>query len=241
MQINIFQSSKELHQAIANKIIQTVKTKPDSVLGLSTGSSPVETYTLLVRDHKENGTDYHRIVTFNLDEYVGLKGSHQQSYRYFMNSHLFNQLNIPLEQTHVPIGVGDLESNCEEYERQIQAAGGIDLQLLGIGINGHIGFNEPGTSFETSTHVAPLLKETIEANGRFFETTEEVPSKAVTMGIKTIMETREIILLAYGSHKAAAVRDMVNGTVTEAVPASILQKHEHVTLYLDEEAAALLQ
>lgn len=241
MQINIFQNNKDLHQAVADEIIQYVKSKPDSVLGLSTGSSPVETYTLIGKDHKEKGTDYRRVVTFNLDEYVGLQGSHTQSYRYFMNTQLFDQLNIPLDQTHVPLGVGDLYENCSEYERQIQAAAGIDLQLLGIGTNGHIGFNEPGTPFDSRTHVTPLLKETLEANSRFFETSEEVPTKAVTMGIQTIMETRKIILLAYGSHKAAAVRDMVNGPVTEAVPASILQKHEYVTLFLDEEAAALLQ
>ncbi|MFO7823798.1 MAG: glucosamine-6-phosphate deaminase [Cyclobacterium sp.] len=241
MQINIFQSSQTLHQAVADEIIETVKSKSDSVLGLSTGSSPVETYKLLVKDHKENATDYRRIVTFNLDEYVGLEGDHPQSYRYFMNTHLFNQLNIPLAQTHVPLGVGDLEQNCKAYESQILAAGGIDLQLLGLGTNGHIGFNEPGTPFSSSTHVTPLLKETIEANSRFFGAREEVPTQALTMGIKTIMEARKIILLAYGSHKAAAIRDMVNGPVSDALPASILQNHGDVTLFLDEEAASLLQ
>ncbi|SHM40795.1 glucosamine-6-phosphate deaminase [Cyclobacterium lianum] len=241
MLINIFPDNDELHRAVSKEIIQLVKTKPDSVLGLSTGSSPVDTYALLVDDYKKNKTDYSSIVTFNLDEYVGLDAHHDQSYRHFMNFHLFNHLNIPADQTHVPLGTGDLDNNCQEYEALIQEAGGIDLQLLGIGTNGHIGFNEPGTSFESRTHVAPLLKDTIEANSRFFETSEEVPTKAVTMGIKTIMEARKIILLAYGSHKAAAVRDMVNGEVSEDLPASILQKHEHVALFLDEEAASLLQ
>lgn len=240
MQIQIFQSREALHRAVADRFISAVKANPKMVLGLSTGSSPLDTYANLVRDRQQNGTDYSKIHTFNLDEYVGLTGSHPQSYRYFMNAHLFQQLNIPMEQTHVPAGVGDLEEECKRYEKEIQECGGIDLQLLGLGTNGHIGFNEPGTSFDSRTHVVNLLEETIDANARFFSGKEEVPTKAVTMGIQTIMEARQIALLAYGSKKAAPIRDAVNGPITESMPASLLQNHADVTLYLDEEAAALL-
>ncbi|SEJ13846.1 glucosamine-6-phosphate deaminase [Cyclobacterium xiamenense] len=240
MQVQIFQNKEALHRAVAERIIAEVKQNPQSVLGLSTGSSPIDTYANLVRDHQTQGTDYSRVRTFNLDEYVGLAGSHPQSYRYFMNEHLFHHLNIPMENTYVPSGIGDLEKECEAYENEIKRQGGIDLQLLGIGTNGHIGFNEPGTPLDSRTHVTRLLQETITANARFFSTVEEVPTEAVTMGIQTIMEARQIVLLAYGSKKAATIRDAVRRPVTENVPASVLQHHPDVALYLDEEAAALL-
>jgi glucosamine-6-phosphate deaminase len=241
MQIQIFQDKESLHRAVSQQLIDAVKNKPNIVLGLSTGSSPLGTYDNIIKDHQKNGTDYSKTVTFNLDEYVGLEGSHPQSYRYFMNTSLFNHLNIPLEQTNVPQGTGDLKKVCEEYEAKVAAAGGVDLQLLGIGTNGHIGFNEPGTSFDTRTHVTNLLQETINSNAHFFQHAADVPKKAVTMGIRSIMETKKIILIAYGSKKAAVIREMVQGTITESMPASILQKHQDVTLFLDEEAASLIQ
>ena len=241
MQIQIFQDKESLHRAAAKELIDTVKTNPNIVLGLSTGSSPLETYDNMIKDHQTSGTDYAGVVTFNLDEYVGLDVSHPQSYRHFMNSSLLNHLNIPLNQTNVPDGIGDLKEACEAYEAKIDSAGGIDLQLLGIGTNGHIGFNEPGTAFDTRTHVTQLLPETIDGNAGFFQSAANVPKEAVTMGIQTIMEVKKIILIAYGSKKAAAIREMVNGPVTESMPASILQKHKNVTLFLDEEAAALLK
>ena len=241
MQIKIFQDKESLHNAVSQQLIDAVKNKPDIVLGLSTGSSPLGTYKKIIIDHQKNGTDYSRAVTFNLDEYVGLEGSHPQSYRNFMNTSLFDHLNIPLEQTNVPSGTGDLKQVCEEYESKITTAGGIELQLLGIGTNGHIGFNEPGTSFDTRTHVTNLLQETIDSNAHFFQRAADVPKKAVTMGIQSIMEAKKILLIAYGSKKAAAIREMIQGNVTEAMPASILQKHKNVTLFLDEEAASLIQ
>ncbi len=241
MQIQIFQDKESLHRAVAKELIDAVKAKPNIVLGLSTGSSPLETYDYMIKDHQKSGTDYADVVTFNLDEYIGLEGSHPQSYRHFMNTSLLKHLNIPLGQTNVPDGVGDLKEACEAYEAKIVSAGGIDLQLLGIGTNGHIGFNEPGTAFDTRTHVTQLLQETIDGNARFFERAAKVPKEAVTMGIQTIMEVKKIILIAYGSKKAAAIREMVNGPVTESMPASILQKHKNVTLFLDEEAASLLK
>jgi glucosamine-6-phosphate deaminase len=241
MQIQIFQDQESLHRAVSQQLIDAVKNRPNIVVGLSTGSSPLGTYDNIIKDHQKNGTDYSRTVTFNLDEYAGLEGSHPQSYRYFMNTSLFNQLNIPLEQTNVPLGTGDLKQVCEEYEAKIAAAGGIDLQLLGIGTNGHIGFNEPGTLFGTRTHVTNLLQETIDSNAHFFQRAADVPKKAVTMGIQSIMEAKKILLIAYGSKKAAAIREMVHGPVTESMPASILQKHMDVTLFLDEEAAAMIE
>ncbi|MDO6439851.1 glucosamine-6-phosphate deaminase [Cyclobacterium sp. 1_MG-2023] len=241
MQIQIFQDKESLHRAVAQMFIEAVKVKPNIILGLATGSSPLETYENLIKDHKENGTDYSEVVTFNLDEYIGLEGSHSQSYRYFMNTSLFNGLNIPLGQTNVPSGTGDVNETCEAYENEITNAGGIDLQLLGIGTNGHIGFNEPGTPFDTRTHVTALTQETIDGNARFFESADSVPKKAVTMGIQSIMGAKKIALIAYGSKKAAAIRDMVNGPITESMPASILQNHPDATLFLDEEAAALLK
>ncbi|GAB3007958.1 glucosamine-6-phosphate deaminase [uncultured Cyclobacterium sp.] len=241
MQIQIFQDKESLHRAVAQMFVDAVKAKPSIVLGLATGSSPLETYENMIKDHQENGTDYSEVVTFNLDEYIGLDGSHSQSYRHFMNTSLFNGLNIPLGQTNVPSGTGDVDKTCEDYEAKIANTGGIDLQLLGIGTNGHIGFNEPGTPFDTRTHVTELTKETIDGNARFFESAESVPKKAVTMGIQTIMDAKKIVLIAYGSKKAAAIRDMVNGPITESMPASILQDHSDTTLFLDEEAAALLK
>jgi glucosamine-6-phosphate deaminase len=241
MEIQIFQDQESLHQAVSRQFIDAVKNKPNIVLGLSTGSSPLGTYDNMIKDHRKNGTDYSRTVTFNLDEYVGLEGSHPQSYRNFMNTSLFNHLNIPLEQTNVPSGTGDLKQVCEEYEAKIAAAGGIDLQLLGIGTNGHIGFNEPGTPFDTRTHVTNLLQETIDSNAHFFKRPADVPKEAVTMGIQSIMDTKKILLIAYGSKKAAAIRKMLQGTVNESMPASVLQKHQDVTLFLDEEAASLIR
>ncbi|MBR9773607.1 MAG: glucosamine-6-phosphate deaminase [Cytophagales bacterium] len=241
MQIQIFQDKESLHRAVAQMFIDAVKAKPNIVLGLATGSSPLETYENMIKDHQEKGSDYSGVVTFNLDEYIGLEGTHSQSYRYFMNTSLFNGLNIPLDQTNVPSGIGDVNEICKAYEEKITSVGGIDLQLLGIGTNGHIGFNEPGTSFDTRTHVTALTQETIEGNERFFESEDSVPKKAVTMGIQTIMDAKKIALIAYGSKKAAAIRDMVNGPITEMMPASILQNHSDTTLFLDEEAAALLK
>ncbi|EPR69687.1 glucosamine-6-phosphate deaminase [Cyclobacterium qasimii] len=177
MQIQIFQDEESLHRAVAKELIEAVKTKPNTVLGLSTGSSPLGTYANMIKDHQVSGTDYSDVVTFNLDEYVGLDGTHSQSYRYFMNTSLLNHLNIPLNQTNVPNGTGDLKEACESYEAKIVSAGGIDLQLLGIGTNGHIGFNEPGTAFDTRTHVTQLLQETIDGNARFFDSAADVPKR----------------------------------------------------------------
>ncbi len=240
MQIKQFDSVNELTTAVAKEIIESVKANPKLVLGLSTGSSPIGVYSAMVRDHKENGTSYKEVTTFNLDEYVGLEPSDVNSYRHFMNEQLFDHIDIPKEQTHVPMGIGDLVDNCKKYEEKIRAAGGIQLQLLGIGTNGHIAFNEPGASFDSLTHIEQLTEDTVSANVKFFKSEDQVPRQAITMGIQSILNCRRIILMAYGAKKAKVVKEMVEGPISPAVPASVLQKHGDVTLFLDNESTALL-
>ncbi|MFC4872234.1 glucosamine-6-phosphate deaminase [Negadavirga shengliensis] len=240
MQIVTHKNSEKVYEAVTKEITEATKSNPHIVLGLATGSTPVGIYARMVKEHRSGGTDYSNVTTFNLDEYEGLAGNHPSSYRYFMNDHLFNHLNILLKNTHVPAGTGDLAAACEEYEKAIEKAGGIDIQLLGIGANGHIGFNEPDTPFDTKTHIAYLAEETIQSNAKFFADGQSVPSRAVTMGISTIMKAKRIILVALGKSKAEAVQKTVAGPVTERHPASVLQRHPHVTLYLDEDAASLL-
>ncbi|MCP8969875.1 glucosamine-6-phosphate deaminase [Ectobacillus ponti] len=230
-------SYEELSRVAADCIIDRVKSNPAIKLGLATGGTPVGTYRNLILDHEANGTAYRQATTFNLDEYVGLDPSNPGSYRYFMQERLFHWIDIPAGQTHVPSGVcSDPERECEAYEDLIRKAGGIDLQLLGIGGNGHIGFNEPGTSFHSLTHLVELDPSTREANARFFSSREEVPTHAITMGIRTIMDSREILLLVSGEGKRQALKQLLNGPVTEEFPASILQRHPHVTVIADSAA-----
>lgn len=219
-----------------------VRRRPDCVLGLATGGTPLGLYAELVRMHREEGLDFSRVVTFNLDEYVGLEPSHPQSYRYFMQQHLFDHVNIDPRNTHVPDGRAlDFEAHCAQYERMIHEAGGIDLQVLGIGSDGHIAFNEPGSSLGSRTRLKTLTHETIRDNARFFGGEDAVPRLAVTMGVGTILESRQCLLLACGSHKAQAVADTIEGPVTAQVTASALQLHRDVIVVLDEEAARMLR
>jgi len=215
--------------------------KPGKVLGLATGSTPLGLYERMVKDHKENGTSYREIKSFNLDEYVGLPITHPESYYAFMHRNLFDHIDIPEENAHVPSGLGDnLEAQAKHYDEMIDQDP-VDIQLLGIGSDGHIAFNEPGTSFDSGTHVTDLAESTIKDNCRFFDNDiSKVPTQAVTQGIGTIMKARNILLIATGANKAQAVKDMINGPVDEACPASILQKHENVTVIVDEAAASLL-
>lgn len=203
-------------------------------LGLATGSTPVEFYNQIVK----SDLDFSDMTSVNLDEYVGLDGSDEQSYRYFMSKHLFNEK--PFKENFLPNGkAADLEAETKAYD-QIIAEHPIDFQILGIGQNGHIGFNEPGTSFEETTHVVDLQESTIKANARFFENEEDVPRQAISMGIASIMAAKSIVLMAYGESKAEAIKGMVEGEITEDMPASILQKHADVVVIADEAAAALL-
>lgn len=228
-------------RACANLIAAQVVTKPDCVLGLATGSTPIGTYENLVRLYKEGDLDFSAVKSVNLDEYRGLKPDNDQSYRYFMNDHLFSKVNIDINNTNVPNGLEpDADKACETYENIIENLGGIDLQLLGLGPNGHIGFNEPCDEFVKKTHCVDLTESTIQANSRFFASMDEVPKQAYTMGIQTIMNAKKVVLIATGANKADTVKKAFFGPITPMVPASILQLHPDFTLVLDKDAASAL-
>ena len=221
----------DMSRKAANIIGAQVVSKPNCVLGLATGSTPIGTYKQLIEWYEKGDLDFSEVKSINLDEYVGLTGDHDQSYRYFMNTNLFNHVNIDKAKTNVPSGVAeDLEAECERYDALIESMGGIDLQLLGIGHNGHIGFNEPADSFVVPTHVVELGETTINANARFFSSADEVPKKAVTMGIKAIMQAKKVLLIANGKDKKDIVEKALYGPVTPEVPASILQFHPDLTV-----------
>lgn len=231
----------EMSRKASSLIIETVRSAPEAVLGLATGSTPLGTYQELIRDHSENGTSYGKVTTINLDEYVGLDADDPNSFRHFMDNQLFEALDISEQQIHLPNGTAEnLDAECERYDILIKQTGGIDLQLLGIGENGHIGFNEPGTPFSSRTHVVELTESTRKANARFFERPEDVPTHAITMGIDSILQSQKILLLAFGASKAEAIKRLVHGGVSEDFPASALKRHDDVTLIADEEALALV-
>ena len=231
----------DVSRKAANIISAQIILKPDSVMGLATGSTPIGIYDQLVKWYEKGDLDFSSVVSINLDEYKGLSGDNDQSYRYFMNKHLFDRINIKKENTYVPNGLEpDSKKACQEYNDIIEKFGGIDMQLLGLGHNGHIGFNEPGEAFEKETHCVDLTKSTIEANKRFFEREEDVPKQAYTMGIKTIMQARKVLMVANGKGKADIVKKAFFGPVTPEVPASILQMHPDCILVADEEALSLL-
>jgi len=231
----------DMSRKAADIISAQVMLKENSVLGLATGSSPIGAYQQLIKRCEAGDLDFSQVTTVNLDEYCGLDPSNDQSYRYFMNVNLFNHINIDPANTNVPNGIcQDTESECARYENLIQKLGGIDLQLLGFGHNGHIGFNEPGSAFVAETHRVDLTESTIQANMRNFNSKDEVPRQALTMGIRAIMQARRIVVVVSGEGKARAVRDSVRGPITPQVPASILQLHRNVTLVCDEPALSLL-
>ena len=230
---------KDMSRKAANIISAQVIMKPNCVLGLATGSTPIGTYDQLVEWYNKGDLDFSEVTTVNLDEYKGLPRTNDQSYYYFMHQHLFDRVNINPEQTNVPNGMEpDAEKECGRYEGLIHSLGGVDLQLLGLGHNGHIGFNEPGEAFEKETHCVDLTDSTIEANKRFFASAEDVPKQAYTMGIKTIMQAKKILVVVNGEAKADIVERAFFGPVTPEVPASILQMHNDVTLVGDEAALA---
>ncbi|SHK07216.1 glucosamine-6-phosphate deaminase [Paramaledivibacter caminithermalis] len=242
MRIIVEKDYKELSKKAANILASQIILKPDSVLGLATGSTPIGTYEELVGIYKKGNINFSEVVTFNLDEYYGLDSSNQQSYYYFMNKYLFRHINIKTENIHIPNGrTKDVDLECRDYEERIKAAGGIDIQLLGIGRNGHIGFNEPDVKFEALTHLVTLDEDTIKANSRFFPSIEDVPKQAISMGIKTIMRSKKILLLASGRQKSQTIYEMIKGKITPKLPASVLQLHPDVTVIIDEEAAILLK
>lgn len=230
---------KDMSRKAANIISAQVIMKPNCVLGLATGSTPIGTYDQLVEWYNKGDLDFSEVTTVNLDEYKGLPRTNDQSYYYFMHQHLFDRVNIDPERTNVPNGMEpDAEKECGRYEELIRSLGGVDLQLLGLGHNGHIGFNEPGEAFEKETHCVDLTESTIEANKRFFASAGDVPKQAYTMGIKTIMQAKKILIVVNGENKADIVERAFFGPVTPEVPASILQLHNDVTLVGDEAALA---
>ncbi|MGM7719368.1 glucosamine-6-phosphate deaminase [Metabacillus sp. Hm71] len=237
MKIIEVKNYQEMSQRAAEYMIEKIKSTPNLTLGLATGGTPLGVYQHLIEDHKQNGTSYAEVTSFNLDEYIGLAKDNPNSYYSYMYENLFKHINISPERTHIPSGMNkDLQAECEEYENKIEQHLGIDLQILGIGSNGHIGFNEPGTSFQAKTHVVDLAQSTREANARFFNSLDEVPTQAITMGIQTIFKSKEILLLVSGKAKQNAMIQLLTGDVTESFPASILKQHPNATIIADEEA-----
>ncbi len=241
MKIYSAQDYQSMSRKAANILSAHVILKPDSVLGLATGSTPIGMYKQLIEWYNKGDIDFSQVHTVNLDEYLGLAPTHDQSYRYFMQANLFDHVNVPPENTNVPNGLApDPEAECARYNQVIAGLGGIDVQVLGMGHNGHIGFNEPEEAFELETHVVDLTDNTIDANARFFASRDEVPRQAITMGIKSIMQARHILVVVSGTDKAEIVKKAFFGPVTPKVPASILQMHPHVSLVADEAALSLL-
>lgn len=214
--------------------------KPNAVLGFATGSTPLSLYSQLIELNKAGEISFKDVTTFNLDEYVGLEPTHDQSYRYFMDTNLFNHIDLDPAVVHVPSGIDTSADALAGYDKAVAEAGGIDMQLLGIGCNGHIGFNEPGTPLESLTHVVELTQNTREVNARFFESLDDVPTHAATMGIRTVMNARKLLLIALGESKADAIKATVEGPVTTDCPASVLQLHPDVVIFCDEGAASKL-
>lgn len=241
MEIVILGGRRQIGKLAADAIEQLLRRKPEAVLGLATGSSPLPVYDELAARHQQ-GLDFSRASAFALDEYVGLPAGHPESYREVVRREFTNRVNIAAENVHGPDGRADnIPAACEAYEQAIAAAGGVDLQLLGLGTDGHIGFNEPGSSFASRTRIKSLVEQTRRDNARFFNSLSEVPHHVITQGLGTIMEARHVILLATGAQKAQAVRDFVEGPVAAICPASVLQFHPHATVLLDEAAASGLK
>ena len=238
MEIKSIEDYHEMSLVASKMIIDRVKKYPNIKLGLAIGGTPEGTYQQLIKDYHENRTSYQGITTFNLDEYIGLAEEDSNSYHYYMDNHLFDHIDINKENTFIPKGDNlNLAEECERYELLLQEKGGVDLQILGIGSNGHIGFNEPGSSFKSRTHLVELTPATREANARFFPSIEDVPKQAITMGIATIMKSKEILLLISGDSKKEAVKRLLSGKVSEDFPASILNQHPNVTILIDQAAA----
>lgn len=242
MRLIVTKNYDEMSKVAANEMAESIKSNPEIVLGLATGGTPVGMYKELIRMYNEGELDFSKVTSINLDEYVGLPGDHDQSYRYFMNTNLFNHINIDKNKTFVPNGLAkDFEEECKSYDARIQDMGGIDLQLLGLGANGHIGFNEPGEALSVGTHLTDLKESTIEANARFFDSIDDVPRKAITMGLGGIMKAKNIMVIASGEGKAEVVKAMMSGKITTEIPATMLQMHRDVVLIVDEDAAKLLK
>lgn len=241
MNVLIYDTEEQIGIAAGNYMCGQVLQKPDSVLGLATGSTPIKAYKQMIDLYGKGVVDFSKVTTFNLDEYVNLDVKDKNSYHTFMHDNLFDHVNIPEENINFLDGnAQDLEQECRDYEKKIKKAGGIDIQLLGIGSNGHIAFNEPADCFQRWSHVVTLKESTVKDNSRFFKSIDEVPTQAVTMGIGSIMQAKKILIIALGTNKAKAIKQLIDGNVTPMCPASVLQFHTDVTLMLDKGAASLL-
>ncbi|OLB05326.1 MAG: glucosamine-6-phosphate deaminase [Gemmatimonadetes bacterium 13_2_20CM_69_27] len=239
MEVVIKRDYDQMSKAAAQLVVDVLNTKPNAVLGMATGSTPLGLYQELVRLYKAGHVDFSRVTTFNLDEYVGLPANHPQSYHYFMREHFFQHVNIPQHNINIPSGTtSNYPAFCQWYEGRIAECGGIDVQILGIGTDGHIAFNEPGSSLSSRTRLKTLSKQTIDDNARFFERRESVPVYAITMGVGTILDARRLVLVASGKTKAKAIAHAVEGPVTSMVTASAIQLHRDATVIVDGEAAA---
>lgn len=238
MKLFVEKNYDDLSQRASKILIEEIEKNKDIVLGLATGSTPIGTYKKLIKAHIENGLDFSNAKSFNLDEYIGLKGNHPSSYRYFMDNEFFNHINIAKSNTYVPDGTAEnLDVYCKEYDRLIEENGGIDIQILGIGSNGHIAFNEPAEELSIGTSIVRLNESTINDNSRFFDSIEEVPTTAISMGIGSILKAKRIILLASGKNKANIISKLLNNvTITTQIPASLLKLHPDVTIIVDKEA-----
>lgn len=242
MRIIITDTYEDMSKKAATIVASQVNLKPNSILGLATGGTPVGMYQELVKMYNDNEVDFSETKTFNLDEYYPIDRDNDQSYYYYMNENLFKHINVSNDNINIPNGKAeDIEKECYEYDKNIYNSGGIDLQVLGIGNNGHIGFNEPDVTFESGTHKVKLDDETINANARFFDSVEDVPTEAISMGMKTIMQSNKIVLLANGKGKAKIIDKMLFGEISPNVPASILQLHPHVIVIIDKEAAKYIE
>lgn len=242
MEVIIQKDYEQMSKVAAEVVVEVLNAKPNAVLGMATGSTPLGLYQELVRLHQEEQLDFSHVTTFNLDEYVGLAANHPQSYHYFMHENFFKHVNVPPHNVNIPSGsTSNYRAFCEWYEQRIAECGGIDLQILGIGSDGHIAFNEPTSSMSSRTRLKTLSKQTIDDNARFFEDRKEVPVYAITMGVGTILDARKLILLASGKGKAKAIAQTVEGPITSTVTASALQLHRDATVIIDEEAASELK
>ena len=242
MLVEVFPDYEAISERAAEIVTDQIRRKPDSVIGFATGSTPLGLYKRLIQNHTQRGLDFSKITTFNLDEYVGLSPDHDQSYHYFMWKNLFDHVNVTPARVHIPQGMADdIEAFCAWYERRIEQAGGIDLQILGIGGNGHIAFNEPGSSLGSRTRIKTLTQKTTEDNARFFDDPAQVPHLAITMGIGTIMDARKVLLIGSGAGKTDAIKATLEGPITAMVPATIVQLHRHAHILVDEAAVATLQ
>jgi len=241
MKLIIVENYEEISKLASINIKDVINKNPNAILGLATGGTPLGTYKELIKMNKKNEIDFSKVTTVNLDEYIGLSERNTQSYRYFMNENLFNHVNIKKENTFIPNGLAkDIQEETNNYDKKIDELGGIDIQILGIGTNGHIAFNEPRDFLISGTHLTDLTQSTINANSRFFNSIDEVPKTAITMGLGQIMKSKKILLLAHGENKAEVIKEVLSGKITTKNPATMLQMHNDVTIIIDKTIESLL-